>query len=973
MTKPTFSIVTTTFNRLDSGFLQQNIDSVRLSSKKAKARYEHIIIDDGSTDGTKGFVEQLAKKDISIRYIYQENKGVAAATQNGLKRASGEFVIILDDDDYLTEESISARLKYINNNSDVDFFYGKAYWVDNLGLPINPLFQSVDHGKWLYEEMLIGNCINAGTPTIRTSVIKAVQWPEWISRSQDYFLWLEILRPEAKTKVGYINDKVVNYRYHNANYTTMIDDDLKKSAKAELNNRIRDLHPKDLVYIAKKAREWIDEAHASNEYRLLQLKDKDDRIDELQNALNHYAHSRLVKATIKGRNVIRGQVFDRLGRARYRLNDIRMGSSGTPSQSRKSAEYVNIESWDDKRPLVSVITPFYNRQDTMPDTIRSVLSQTFQNFEYIIVNDGSPDEEAREYLSRVRHDKIAIIHQENQGVAEARNTGIRNARGKYIVCLDSDDLIDSTYLEKAVILLESQPGTSVATCDMQMFGKKTDSFVYSGVDPIDLINDNPVITAATFRREVWEKTGGYKKDIGYEDWEFWVSVAEQGFEFAHIPEKLFLYRTAEVSRYVEDLLKHTTNSTHIKRLHPDFRRKAIAARKFRSATASKLTKSEQIFSNMTRTTPKKPISSKKRVLIAVPWMTFGGAETLILNYCKQVAGSVDISFVTAIPSEHEWEYKFKTLTEKIYHLDSMFTDERSYIEFISYMIREHDIDTLHIVHSGYVFSMLKELKSRHPKIEVIVTLFNDRTEYFKQSIETAEYIDKFSTDNTTVSDHFQRELPKDTNIRVIPNGVDNSKVFNPETYNREENRRNLTIKEDEIAVFFVGRLSEEKNPDVFIEVAKTCLETGKPFKFFVIGDGPMREDIEMQISRTGYEESIAYLGYKTEVAEYLSAADIFVLPSSIEGFPLSILEAMSMGVVPVASRVGAVPDVIKEGKSGYVVDPGAVSQFVETLIKLEGDRTQLEVMKKEVRVRILKQYSNEDLGRNYKKLYGVES
>src|SRR5690606_10656913 len=122
----------------------------------------------------------------------------------------------------------------------------------------------------------------------------------------------------------------------------------------------------------------------------------------------------------------------------------------------------------------------------------------------------------------------------------------------------------------------------------------------------------------------------------------------------------------------DDLSKHATNSAHIKRLHPDFRRRALAIRKGKSVASNQITAPDQILNNITRPMPQKPTSSRKRVLVAVPWMTFGGAETLILNYCKQVSDSVDISFITAVPSSHEWEYKFRTLTEKIYHLDRMF-------------------------------------------------------------------------------------------------------------------------------------------------------------------------------------------------------------------------------------------------------------------------------------------------------------
>jgi len=116
-------------------------------------------------------------------------------------------------------------------------------------------------------------------------------------------------------------------------------------------------------------------------------------------------------------------------------------------------------------------------------------------------------------------------------------------------------------------------------------------------------------------------------------------------------------------------------------------------------------------------------------------------------------------------------------------------------------------------------------------------------------------------------------------------------------------------------------------------------------------------------------KNVVYLGYQSEVARYMSAADIFVLPSSIEGFPLSILEAMAMELAVVASDVGAVKEVLEDGKGGFVVTPGSAAEIVSVIEKLQTDPKLLNDVKQAGRKKVEEKYSNIILGKNYTKLY----
>ena len=634
-------------------------------------------------------------------------------------------------------------------------------------------------------------------------------------------------------------------------------------------------------------------------------------------------------------------------------------------------KYIINEKWGYEKPLISIVIPFYNSGATIDETVGSVLRQTFQDFECFIIDGGSTEEESIKKLKKIKHPKIQTIHQENQGVAVARNTGIAKTRSRYVMCLDSDDQIDPTYIEKGLLALESDPNHGIFTVDMEVFGIRSGIYRFPDFDPLLIYGvDNPVVTAAIFRKDAWKLAGGYKRDIGYEDWEYWVSLVEKGFWPKHIPETIFRYRTANKSRFTEDSKKHYENIDNLKKLHPHFISEIKKIKRKRLFKKYLITQDSALV-NVSRSNQYAPRSSKKGILIAIPWMTFGGAETLICNYCSQIKNDFDISFVTGLESKHEWEYKFKEITTNIYHLSNLFDDKSLYLEFFSNYIKTRDIDVLHIIHNNFVYEFLPELKKRFPKLKIIVTLFNDFAVHFNGALEYDKYIDVFTSDNNKVVRSLKEKMT-DTKKRfyIFPNATDCHNVFNPQLFNREEQRKSLNVGRDDLAVFFIGRLSSEKKPDVFLDVAKNVLKQEKNIKFFMIGDGPMKESLLKNISEINDPSpSLTYLGYQSEIPKYLSAADVFVLPSIVEGFPLSIVEAMSMRTVVIASDVGAISDVIENGKEGFIVTPASTEEITEKILLINKDKKIMDTINDRARTAVEEKYSTVILGNNYKRLY----
>ena len=216
--------------------------------------------------------------------------------------------------------------------------------------------------------------------------------------------------------------------------------------------------------------------------------------------------------------------------------------------------------------LVSVVIPCLNHSAFLLEAINSVLNSTYPHIEIIIVDDGSTDnsgEVAREVMSR--HENVFYVYQHNQGPSIARNRGIQEAKGEYILPLDADDKISNQYIEQAFEVLKNDQGIKVVFCKAEFFGRKTGLWKLKEFSLKKLATDNMIFSCAMFRKEDWKNVGGYSTELigGWEDWEFWISMLKNGGHVHRLDFIGFYYRIHQYSRR-----KSTTKE--IKRLTIDF-------------------------------------------------------------------------------------------------------------------------------------------------------------------------------------------------------------------------------------------------------------------------------------------------------------------------------------------------------------------------------------------------------------------
>ena len=200
---------------------------------------------------------------------------------------------------------------------------------------------------------------------------------------------------------------------------------------------------------------------------------------------------------------------------------------------------------------ISVIIPLYNQGHFLGKAVESVINQTYQNFEIIIVNDGSTDNSldlAEKIKNKFLEYEIHILSHTNKGKGYTRNRGIKNATGIYICVLDSDDMIASTYFEKSINYFELDNNIGWIIPQTFQFGNRHSNLHWTWeYNFIHSLIQCPSPVSAIFKKQIWSELGGFCESMtDREDWDFWISAGELGWYGKTTDTVEFLYRKHDV-------------------------------------------------------------------------------------------------------------------------------------------------------------------------------------------------------------------------------------------------------------------------------------------------------------------------------------------------------------------------------------------------------------------------------------------
>lgn len=204
-------------------------------------------------------------------------------------------------------------------------------------------------------------------------------------------------------------------------------------------------------------------------------------------------------------------------------------------------------------PAVSITIPCYNHAHFLEDALKSLINQTFQNWEAVIVDDcsalGDPDDLVKKFNDR----RISLVrHHKNKGLAASRNTGFGLSNAPLVLSLDADDALSDDFIEKTSIAIQKNIATNCVFTDFTLFGDK--NFLWQNAcKELDEMTTSQWIpgSGTLMKKTLWEDIGGYCEDdelkLGNEDWDFWLSAAQRNLVALHVEGPMYFYRRHSIS------------------------------------------------------------------------------------------------------------------------------------------------------------------------------------------------------------------------------------------------------------------------------------------------------------------------------------------------------------------------------------------------------------------------------------------
>lgn len=206
-------------------------------------------------------------------------------------------------------------------------------------------------------------------------------------------------------------------------------------------------------------------------------------------------------------------------------------------------------------------------------------------------------------------------------------------------------------------------------------------------------------------------------------------------------------------------------------------------------------------------------------------------------------------------------------------------------------------------------------------------------------------------------------------VLVVRNGIVLSDYGEITSSTRKRLQAELGLQKGDVCVLNVGRLTEQKSQCDIVDAARLVNNTNRKVKFFIVGDGALREALQQQIRSCKVEETVFLLGFRNDIPDLLQLADLFILPSLDEGMPMALLEAVASRVPVIATAVGDVGKLIVHCASGIIVGKNDVTVLAEEIIALAADTARQNKMAEEALRRVLSLYSSQVMYGQYDKIY----
>ena len=493
-------------------YLRQCLDSI---SEQTYKNFECILVNDGSTDSSQQIAEEYLV-DSRFKLINQSNKGLSGARNTGIShiREESTFISFVDSDDYIYPDFLETLIEHIEDDVDIiegmiDYFYDEIK-VDNVCHDFEKqiLISKDDKlGKLALNELRV----SVFPKLFRKSLLTEDFFPEgWIF--EDLAVVPELVSHSRKwIKLPKV---IYGYRIRPNSITT------KEFSEEKL----------DVFKIFEKYDLFFENENDVTKLLVEKLK---------------YLHLNYHDIEFLPENNQYKQLY----------------------QQEKQKLLSKIADYESKA-LISIIVPIYNVEKYLRQCLDSIQDQTYQNFECLLINDGSSDNSAdicREYVSK--DSRFRYIEKENGGVSSARNLGIEHSKGEYITFIDSDDWVDSDYLEVLyTALIDENADISVSTYKrfhmadncwyVHSFQRGYEKRVFTNQELIDEFIDLDTfdysyryVCGKLVRKCLLDKIAFNEMTTLGEDMEFWLKLYLISNKVVFVNRDSYIYRLDNVDRH----------------------------------------------------------------------------------------------------------------------------------------------------------------------------------------------------------------------------------------------------------------------------------------------------------------------------------------------------------------------------------------------------------------------------------------
>jgi glycosyltransferase involved in cell wall biosynthesis/GT2 family glycosyltransferase len=691
---------------------------------------------------------------------------------------------------------------------------------------------------------------------------------------------------------------------------------------------------------------------------------------------------------------------------------------------------------DQLLPKVSIVLPTYNGSAHLKNSINSCLNQTYNNIELIIVDDGSTDATPQLIGSfkdsRIKY----VRHKKNVGLPEALNTGFANTQGEYLTWTSDDNEFLPNAIEEMVNFLERNRDIGLVYADYWAHYLETGAKELRRMpDVLNIGKENVVGSCFMYTRRVYEAVGDYDPKFRLvEDYEYWIRISKR-FKVMHYPKALYIYgehsKTLKSTKQsgillFRALLRYANNFVTLSEFDDLIHASYISLFDVpKSSAKGSLRKMIRYFHDIVKSSrislgscvlcflllfrqlmwkgaksffskaifypyeyigfilfsrfglsKLRVVEGHRNVLCIVPHIVLGGADHVVLNIAKALGNEKFIfHIVTSSMLKNTWQNKFQGIFVNV--ITPRKRTKSIYYRYFELLIKKLNIEVVLITNSIVGYEYLPRMKFQFPNVKTIDLLHAEnyppiQLEKFAQYIDTRICISHRLKNYMMVN--YQRsgiDTKFIERLKVIHNGI-NTANFDPNVNKKGEFKMQFAIPENQRIISFIGRFSPEKNPLLFVEIAKNLVEN-YPFelKFVMAGEGPEIGKIKDLIRCYGLENHFILSGMIDNVARLLKDTYVLLVVSRSEGIPLVILEAMNMGVPVISTNVGAISEVIENNTDGFLIDPDSdiVESFVGRILNLLSGKIDYGEFSSKSIVAISPRFTLETMASEYQKYF----